>query len=84
MKLSFFAIVVLMVALTGCVGGPSPPPTQINQCLRTDLFKQCMAELPRGPDHTHYNDWDEVVEECNEVSAQQSYRQTKFIPPNCQ
>ena len=33
-----------------------------------DVFKaeyyQCINNLPAGPDSTVYNDWDEVMEEC--------------------
>lgn len=57
--------------------------TQADQCLRVDLFKQCMALLPKGPDKTVYNDWDEVVAECGSQSYYQSLRPRSMIKNEC-
>ena len=34
-------------------------------CTRNEIFQQCIKNLPNGPQITKYNDWDEVVSECN-------------------
>ena len=39
---------------------------------RQRIFKECMQLLPKGPEKTHYNDWDEVVEACDETAAYQA------------
>jgi hypothetical protein len=54
-----------------------------NQCIRREVFKECMAALPKGPEVTHYNDWNEVVESCNEVARNISYRTYGSIPKEC-
>lgn len=33
--------------------------------LRIELQKQCLKNLPAGPNTTQYNDWDEVVAQCS-------------------
>lgn len=35
-------------------------------CVRNEIFQQCIQNLPKGPEVTKYNDWDEVVGECSE------------------
>jgi len=42
--------------------------TSMDQCLRATLFQQCLKALPAGPLATKYNDWDEVVKECQIAS----------------
>lgn len=68
------------VAMTAC--GPEDPPV-VNQCLRVELFKQCMTALPAGPVATKYNDWAEVVSECESAARMQSYRAASTIPKEC-
>ncbi|TXH17365.1 MAG: hypothetical protein E6R03_04120 [Hyphomicrobiaceae bacterium] len=36
------------------------------------IFMACMMALPAGPQSTHYNDWSEVVDSCNEAAYRQS------------
>ena len=36
--------------------------------VQAKVFAACMAALPAGPERTHYNDWAEVVEECNDAA----------------
>lgn len=57
--------------------------SQPNQCIRAELFKQCMSVLPVGPAATKYNDWQEVVEECGDQAKSMSWRITKSIPLEC-
>lgn len=55
-----------------------------DQCMRVKLFENCMKSLPAGPVATAYNDWDEVVSECNRISFYSSMRNREFIKPECQ
>jgi hypothetical protein len=45
---------------------------EANQQERQRIFKDCMLLLPTGPVSTQYNDWAEVVEECDNAAYQQS------------
>ena len=54
-----------------------------DQCLRQELFKQCLAALPTGPVSTHYNDWDEIVSKCETSSYYQSLRKNELIKQEC-
>jgi hypothetical protein len=45
--------------------------------LRHEYFVQCMKLLPAGPQQTQYNDWDEVVEACNQAAW---YQANQVIP----
>ena len=66
--------------LVGCeqVNGP-------DQCLRQEIFKQCVANIPKGPTHltASGNDWDEVVSSCESSAYGQSIRLTSQIKPEC-
>lgn len=54
-----------------------------NQCLRRELFNECMKSLPAGPVATKYNDWDEVVAECGSQAYYMSQRKESTIPQGC-
>ena len=61
--------------LAGCdeVKGPV-----VNQEIRERLFFQCLERIPKGPEQTKYNDWDDVVSECGTQAYYMSLnRQTK-------
>lgn len=84
----FFVLVVACMLLTGCSSERVPEairtdPVVINQCVRADLFKQCMASLPAGPVSTQYNDWDEVVDSCASQMTYLSYRLKSQVPIEC-
>lgn len=66
--------------LAGC-GDYAPP--MADQCLRAELFKQCMAALPAGPTATHYNDWSEVVNQCSGFAYSASIRARSQIKNEC-
>ena len=59
-----------VTALTGCDGGE--PMTMRDQCLRQQIFLQCLVD--RYPDRqpTVYTEWDEAINACNNVSNQRS------------
>ena len=73
-----FFIAALSVLLIGCEQAAT-----YDQCLRREIFQQCMAALPAGPQSTKYNDWDEVVSQCDTAAGHQSIRQRRFIKPEC-
>jgi len=52
--------------------------------MRREIFQQCMKALPAGPSATKYNDWDEVVAQCDSVAHYQSLRRKSQIKPECQ
>lgn len=78
----FLAVVVAFSAalMTGCESRIEAKP---DQCLRRELFKECMAALPAGPVATKYNDWDEVVQECDSGAYYKSLRAPAVIKPEC-
>jgi hypothetical protein len=93
----FLALVLSLLFLTGCNkhtdanGVTTISATEIDksekasmdQCLRATLFQQCLKALPAGPLATKYNDWDEVVKECQIASQYQSHRKLKNIKEEC-
>lgn len=74
-------LVVLCLALTGC--GKAAGDRVVDQCLRIQLAQQCLANLPAGPVATHYNDWDDVITECNRGALHQSIRNRQYVKPEC-
>lgn len=83
MKTLFTLIFVLCsMMFAGCNGTPA---TTNDQCLRTEIFKQCMSSLPKGPTNLTAagNDWDEVVDSCARAANWQSMRLTTQIKPEC-
>ena len=75
---------LLTMLLAGCgADGATKRATGPDQCMRAVLFKQCLAALPAGPVDTKYNDWDEVVAECQSASYYQSLRLLDHINPEC-
>jgi len=70
--------------LTAGLGGCNlPEVTQADQCMRREIFMQCMAALPAGPKATMYNDWDEVVSQCESAAYYQSLRAKSQIKQEC-
>ena len=54
-----------------------------DQCLRAEIFQQCLAAVPAGPQTTHYNDWSEVVQACSNTAYYQSLRSAEQIKAEC-
>ena len=80
-KLILFS--VLLLAACGKDDKPFIDERVANQCLRRELFNECMKMLPAGPVATKYNDWDEVVAECGRQSYYMSQRKESTIPAGC-
>lgn len=70
----------LIALLAGC---DMPVQPALDQCMRREIFAQCMKSLPPGPALTHYNDWSEVVDSCQNVATQQSYRRPDMVTREC-
>ena len=73
--MKILSIIILLVITTSCQG--------VDQCIRREVFKECMKSLPAGPASTHYNDWDEVVQACEETAYHQSIRKKSVIKEEC-
>lgn len=73
-------ITVAIVTLTLSACEPIPVPVyQNDQELRTEIFMKCLSVVPAGPLATKYNDWNEVVDSCEDAA----YRQSKRCVKNC-
>ena len=81
-KKSLIGASLLTAVLCGCEREESKVIT--DQCLRQELFQQCMKVVPKGP-HTVAisNDRDEVVAECGNQSRYMAYRKREFVKPEC-
>ena len=69
--------------LTAVLAGGCTESTGPDQCLRREIFQQCMKSLPAGPHATKYNDWDEVVGKCETVAYYQSLKKKTQISAEC-
>lgn len=68
----------LLAACNPVPGAPASEWQWMNdQTLRSELFQKCMQILPAGPVKTHYNDWSEVVDSCEDSAYRQSRRLAK-------
>lgn len=72
-------VTIAVLTLTGCVESKPSHATLVNRELygidqekRIELFNQCLARVPVGPTAVKYNDWDELVETCDEISKSQA------------
>ena len=80
-------IVFLVLLLSACKDGHLDKIVEKqvpDQCLRRELFNECMKLLPGGPVATHYNDWDDVVSECRSYAWSVSVRYESVIKKECQ
>lgn len=71
----------LLLLLTACSSPANE--SEIDQCMRREIFRECMSILPAGPQRTHYNDWDEVVDSCATTAYHQSLRLRSQVLPAC-
>ena len=55
--------ILVVLLLAGCDTAIPQGPI-VNQEIRERVFFACLERVPKGPEHTKYNDWSEVVEEC--------------------
>lgn len=60
-------------------------PSILDQCLRREIFMQCLAAVPKGPEKiAGSNDWGEVVGECASVAQYMSVRRKSQVKVECQ
>ena len=69
MKMLLAAIGVTM--LSGCAPMCHQKPDRV---VQNKIFIECLKVIPPGPNVTKYNDWDEVISECNSSAYYQSLR----------
>lgn len=77
------ALPVLAILLSGCVPEVPKKTWANDQCLRAELFQACLRSLPAGPTASKYNDWDEVVSECESAAYRQSARAIDQVKAEC-
>jgi len=77
------ALLIGASLLTAVLAGGCTESTGPDQCLRREIFQQCMKALPAGPQATKYNDWDEVVGMCESVAYYQSLKKKTQITEEC-
>lgn len=74
----FWLAILSLVFLSGCA-----ETVGTDQCMRREIFLQCLKALPAGPVETKYNDWDDVVLECDVAARYQSRRNKSQIAAQC-
>lgn len=65
--------------LSGCVEKP-----EVDQCMRRELFQQCLRLVPQGPKSVGISDWADVVKQCEVASYYQSLVTKSSIAKQCQ
>jgi hypothetical protein len=73
-------VLLLVLIISGC---DIPEQPIVDQCLRVELFQNCLKIIPAGPTTVVSNDWAEVVDECETTAYYQSKRLREFIKPEC-
>jgi len=53
------------------------PECTVDNKLRREIFNECLGNIPKGPERTVTNDWDEVIVECRKTSRYLSESCTK-------
>lgn len=67
-----YLLLGMLLVLSGCA-----PQFESDPELRQRLFFECLGKIPKGPEHTKYNDWDEVVEVCGREAYYLSFRRVE-------
>lgn len=79
-----FILTCAGIAATVLLGGCEANQVQPDQCLRQEIFKQCMSAIPQGPTHlTDTDNWGKVIDKCENAAYYQSKRQITQIKPEC-
>ncbi len=73
----------VLTILIVCLLAACAPETRKDRCLEREVFKECMTLIPKGPERTVYNDWDEVVGECRSLAWWNSQRLVENIKKEC-
>lgn len=56
---------------------------ELDQCRRVELFESCLQLAPAGPQSAKYNDWSEVIGECEGFATRAAYRDPAYVKPEC-
>lgn len=83
-----YALLLCAVLLAGCEYKTAQEVKEsrqtVDQCLRREVFNQCLVSVPKGPEVAgKYNDWDEVVSECATSAYRISIRLREQVKPEC-
>jgi hypothetical protein len=76
-------VAALVLIFTASCGSLNEEKPIYDQCLRTQLFNECLERLPPGPQTVEYNDWSEVVDSCANTAATRSVRLKHLVKPEC-
>ena len=71
---------LLIPLLAGCMSYEEQ--THADQCLRREIFMQCLNTVKNGAQSTH-KDLGPLVEECESASYYQSFRRGSLIKQEC-
>lgn len=84
------SMIMLAILLAGCTVEETKTSqdnrenwSTYDNCIRAEVFAQCLKQLPNGPQISKYNDWDEVVSQCRSAAKEMSLRVRKNIKPEC-
>ena len=78
-------IMSLSLSLAGCESAPGLS-VQADQCLRQQVFKECMSLTPAMPTvkvDQSTGDWAEIVQACSNHAYYTSKRQANQIKEEC-
>lgn len=65
--------VACVIAIGAMLAGVHPDiKREPHRCERQALFDSCLARVPKGPNSTVYNDWSEVVNDCDHIAKSQA------------
>jgi hypothetical protein len=64
---------ILLVLLAGC------ETSAIDQCLRREIYKECMDTAPKDDKEP----WTTIMHRCSQLSEYQALRQIDQIKPEC-
>ena len=70
--------ILILSLLAGCESS-----SITDQCLRKELFSQCMDLSPADPTNTMYKDRDELVNYCESASFSRSFRLRDQVKAEC-
>ena len=66
--ISGFAIIILPLIIAACISHTNSPKYLYDVNLERKVFYECLKSVPKGPQSTVMNDWDEVVKECRRAA----------------
>lgn len=83
MKLLSGSLLLLLAACQPHADGTVIIRQDLDQCRRVEIFERCLQLAPAGPQSTKYNDWAEVIDQCEGMAMRAAYRDPAYIKPEC-